>query len=136
MTGAFTLPNEYWLNLQVTLQDVENLHTILFERETPLTTSDLVLEFIDARVRAEKQAAEKKRKAAGKPFLPKEKFSVGEDVAFPALGWKQGKVTAVRQGVNPAVGEFDVISVEFDDQSTRLFAAGLASHELVPIART
>ena len=130
MTGVFTLPNEYWLNLQITPQDVENLHTILFERETPLTTNDLVSEFVDARIRMEKQAAESKRKAAGKPFLPKEKYSVGDELVFPALNWQQGRVANVRAGVNPAVGEFDVLTVEFDDQSARMFAAGLASHAL------
>ena len=130
MTGAFTLPNEYWLNIQVTSQDVENLHTILFERETPLTTSDLVSEFIEMRFRAEKQAAESKQKSSGKPFLPKEKYSVGDELIFPALGWQHGKVSAVRAGVNPSVDSFDVLTVSFDDQPERFFAAGLASHAL------
>jgi hypothetical protein len=130
MIGVFTLPNEYWLNLQVTSQDVENLHTILFEREMPLTTKDLVSEFVEARIQLERKAAESKQKSAGKPFLPREKYSVGDDLVFPAISWQQGRVSAVRPGVNPAMGEFDVITVEFSDQAERLFAAGLASHKL------
>ncbi len=130
MIGVFTLPNEYWLNLQVTPQDVENLHTILFERETPLTTGDLVSEFVEARIQFERKAAENKQKSAGKPFLPKEKYSAGTELVFPALGWQKGKVASVRAGVNPAVGEFDVITVEFEDESQRMFAAGLAAHVL------
>jgi hypothetical protein len=130
MIGVFTLPNEYWLNLQVTSQDVENLHTILFERETPLTIKDLVSEFVESRIQAERKAAENKQKSAGKPFLPKEKYSVGEELVFPAIGWQRGKVADVRPGVNPAVGEFDVITVEFEDNAARMFAAGLASHAL------
>lgn len=130
MTGAFTLPTEYWLSVQVTPQDVENLHTILFERETPLTTRDLVSEFIDARLRAERLVAENKQKAAGKRFIPKDSYAVGEQLVFPALGWAHGKVTAVRAGVNPAVDEFDVITVSFEDQTERMFAARLASHFL------
>jgi len=130
MTVAFKLPNEYWQNIQVTPKDVENLHTILFERETPLTTRDLVSEFVETRIRVEKQAEESKRSAGGKTFLPKEKYSVGDGLVFPALEWKQGKVSAVRAGVNSAVESFDVITVEFDDQSARMFAAGLASHAL------
>ena len=58
MAGAFSLPNEYWLSLQVTPQDVENLHTFLFERETPLTTRDLSAEFVDARIKTERSPAE------------------------------------------------------------------------------
>lgn len=130
MTGAITLPTDYWLILQVTPQDVENLHTILFERETPLTAGDLTLEFIEARIRAESQAAESKQKALGKPFLPKENYGVGDELAFPAMGWVQGRVSAVRSGVNPAAGEFEVLTVSFDDGSERLFASGLAAHAL------
>lgn len=130
MIGEFKLPNEYWLNLQVTPQDVENLHTILFEREMPLTIKDLVSEFVESRIQAERKETESKQKAAGKPFLPKDKYSAGDELVFPALGWQGGRVAAVRAGVNPAVGEFDVITVEFADGAPRLFAAGLASHAL------
>lgn len=130
MTGAFNLPNEYWLSVQVTPQDVENLHTILFERETPLTSRDLVSEFIDARLRKERLAAENKQKAAGKRFLPRETYTVGEELVFPALGWMHGKVTDVRSGVNPTVSEFDVITVSLNDQTARMFAARLPEHFL------
>jgi hypothetical protein len=130
MIGKFILPNEYWLKLQVTSQDVENLHTILFERESPLTSRDLVSEFVDARIQAERKAAENKEKSAGKPFLPKEKYSAGDELVFPAMGWQRGKVAAVRAGVNPAVGEFDVIAVDFEDSTQRLFAANLTAHAL------
>src|SRR3990170_1915838 len=103
MAGAFTLPNEYWLALQVTPQDVENLHTFLFERETPLTTRDLSVEFVEERVRAER---------------------------FAAVAWKQGTVVAVRAGINPSVGDFDVLTVAMEDGSERMFAANLESHVL------
>jgi hypothetical protein len=136
MTGALNLPENYWNEIQVTSSDVENLHTTLFERETPLTTHDLAFAFIEARVRAEQAIKESEKKSSAKKFLPKEKFNVGDDVVFPALGWKVGKVKNVRAGVNPAVQSFDVLEVEMDDQSKRLFAAGLEAHHLneVPIA--
>lgn len=136
MTGEFNLPENYWHDIQVNSKDVENLHTYLFERETPLTTHDLAFEFIEARVRAEQAQKESEKKATAKKFLPKEKYVVGDDLVFPAIGWKHGKVTSVRAGVNPVVQNFDVLAVEMDDQSERLFAAGLEAHHLndVPIA--
>src|SRR5690606_10935132 len=136
MTGAFKLPNEYWLSLQVTPQDVENLHTFLFERETPSTTRDLVSVFIESRIRFERNAAEKKQRSAGKPFIPKEKYEVGDELVFPALEWKRGRVALVRPGVNPVMDDFDVITVEMEDATERLFAARLSSHLLndVPLA--
>jgi hypothetical protein len=129
-TGAFTLPDEYWSSIQVTPQDVENLHTFLFERETPLTTRDLVSEFVEARIRFERQAAENKHKSAGKSYLPREQYAVGEDLVFPALEWKRGRVAEVRPGANPSVSGFDVLTVEMEDGGRRMFAARLDSHLL------
>jgi len=130
MAGAFSLPDKYWLSLQVTPQDVENLHTFLFEREMPLTTSDLSLELIDSRIKAERIAAESKQKANGKSFLPKEKYQIGNELVFSAMAWKQGKVVSTRAGVNPSVGDFDVLTVAMDDGTERMFAANLESHVL------
>ncbi|MBI3161927.1 MAG: hypothetical protein HYZ23_05430 [Chloroflexi bacterium] len=130
MAGAFSLPNEYWLSLQVDSQDVENLHTFLFDRETPLTMRDLAVEFVEARIRAERTSAEAKQKSAGKSFLPKEKYQIGDELVFPAVAWKQGRVKDVRMGLNPSVGEFDVLTVEMDDGFERMFASNLTTHLL------
>lgn len=137
MAGAFKLPNEYWLSIQVTPQDIENLHTFLFEHETPLTARDLAVEFVEARIRAESRAAESRQKAAGKSFLPKEKYEVGDQVVFPALDWKRGKVIALRSGINPSISDFDVLTVEMEDSAERMFAARLDSHLLndMPLSR-
>jgi hypothetical protein len=130
MSGALLLPNEYWLSLQVTPQDVENLHNFLFERETPLAVRDLCAEFIEARIKAENIAAEKKQKSNSKSYLPKEKYQIGDELVFPALEWRQGTVTALRAGVNPSTDNFDVLTVAMDDHSERLFAANIESHFL------
>lgn len=137
MAGAFSLPNDYWLSIQVTPQDVENLHTYLFEREMPQTTRELASEFIETRVRLERQAAEQKQKSMGRVFLPKETYEVGEELVFPALNWKQGRVKSVRVGVNPSIQNFDVITVTMEDSAERMFAARLDSHSLneAPIER-
>jgi hypothetical protein len=100
MTGALNLPENYWNEIQVTPTDVENLHTTLFERETPLTTHDLAFAFIEARVRAEQAIKESEKKNSAKKFLPKEKYTSGDDLVFPALGWRAGKVKTVRSGLS------------------------------------
>ena len=130
MSSAFKLPNEYWSSLQVTPQDVENLHSFLFDRETPLTVRDLSVEFVESRIKAERVAAESKQKAGGKSFLPKETYQVGDELVFPALEWQRGKVIALRSGVNPTVDDFDVLTVEMEDRSERMFAANLGAHFL------
>ena len=130
MAGAPLIPAEYWKNLQITKQDIEFLHNHLFELETPLTAGELVSVLIAERIRAERAAVQQKRASAGRVYLPKEHYQAGEMLVFPALNWKSGGVVSVRPGVNPALGEFEVITVAFEDESRRMFAAGLANHVL------
>jgi hypothetical protein len=130
MAGAPLIPAEYWKNLQITLQDIEFLHNHLFELETPLTVSELVSVLIAERVRIERANAQQKRSSAGRIYLPRERYQPGENLVFPALGWKQGRVVSVRPGVNPALGAFDVLTVTLEDNGQRLFAAGFPNHPL------
>jgi len=120
----------YWEDLQINRQDVEYLHTHLFENETPLTTRELVTIFVNERVRAEQLAEQTRRLAGGKTYLPKDSYQVGESLVFPALNWKHGKVIASRTGQNPEIGGFDVLTVQLEDGSERLFASSLPNHTL------
>jgi hypothetical protein len=124
------ITTEYWTNIQITPQDIEFLHTYLFEHEVPLTAHELVSVFVNERVRFEKHALQQRRQAGGKTYLPKDSFQPGDDLIFPALDWKHGKVSAVRSGVNPEIGTFDVLTVDMDGGSERFFASNLAVHTL------
>ncbi len=124
------ISTEYWTTLQITQQDVEFLHNYLFEHETPLTARELVSVFIDERVHAERLAVQERRRAGGRTYLPRDSYRVGDDVIFPALNWTHGKVTAVRPGVNPEIGPFDVLLMEMDGGGQRFFASNLPAHEL------
>ncbi|MGH7809594.1 MAG: hypothetical protein ACREP5_04880, partial [Candidatus Binatia bacterium] len=124
------ISTDYWMDIQITSQDVEFLHNHLFELETPLTARELAAVFVNERVRAERLAAQTRREAGGKTYLPKEAHQIGDELVFPALNWKRGKVTAGRAGNNPDLGSFDVLTVELEDGSSRLFASNLAGHAL------
>ncbi|RPI92140.1 MAG: hypothetical protein EHM40_13905 [Chloroflexi bacterium] len=124
------ISTDYWTDLQITQQDVEFLHNHLFERETPLTARELVTVFVNERIRAERLATQQRRQAGGKTYFPKESYQVGDDLIFPALNWKHGKVTAVRAGANPEIGPFDVLTVDLGNGAERLFAASLPDHSL------
>lgn len=124
------ISTDYWTHIQITPQDIEFLHTYLFEHEVPLTARELVSVFVNERVRVEKLAVQQKRQSGGKTYLPKDLFQPGDDVIFPALDWRHGKVTAVRAGVNPEIGSFDVLTVDMDGGAERLFASNLAVHAL------
>jgi hypothetical protein len=128
-SDSFT-SSEYWNELQINRQDVEYLHTYLFEQETPLTTRELVAVFVNERIRVERLAEQKRRQAGGKTYFPKDSYQTGDDIVLPALNWKHGKVTATRAGQNLEIGAFDVLTVQFDDGAERLFASNLALHAL------
>lgn len=125
-----TLPPDYWQSFSLTKKDLEFLSTYLFENEVPLTDTELVPILIQERIRFETEALVSQQKSAGKVYLPKEHYKIGEKLVFTALDWKTGQLTGVRPGVNPSMGEFEVIQVEFSAGGKRQFAAGLADHKL------
>ena len=125
-----SLPADYWQTLQIDKNDIEFLHNHLFESETPMTARELVGVLIGERIRSEQKAQAQKRQSQGKVYLPKEHYSSGTHLVFPALDWTKGAVKSVRAGVNPQYGEFDVLTVELEDGKTRMFAAGLSDHNL------
>lgn len=130
MSPNSIFPTDYWTELQISRQDVEYLHSHLFEQEVPLTTGELVPVFVQERIRFERAAALARRQAAGRTYLPKDAYQPGDDLAFPAFNWQKGKVTTVRAGSNPAIGEFEVLSVLMEDGVERTFAASLSAHAL------
>ena len=124
------ISTDYWTDIQITQQDIEYLHSYLFELETPLTARELVTVFINERIRSERLAVQQRREAAGRTYLPKDSYQVGDEIIFPALDWRHGRVTASRAGLNPEIGEFDVLTIELVGGSERLFASNLAHHTL------
>jgi hypothetical protein len=119
-----------WAEIQITPHDIEFLHTYLFEHETPLTTRELVVVLIHERNRMERAAAEKQQQQNGAVYFPKETYQAGTALVFPALGWRYGVVASVRAGANSELGAFDVLTMDMEDGSQRLFASSLARHSL------
>jgi hypothetical protein len=130
MANASLFSADYWQTLQITKKDIEFLHTHLFENETPLTARELAGVLIKERIRVEQELAAAKRQGRGRVYLPKESYREGDEAVFPALNWVRGRVTGTRAGVNPQLGTFDVLNVEMEDGTSRLFAGGLADHSL------
>jgi hypothetical protein len=124
------ISTDYWTDIQITRQDVEYLHNHLFELETPLTARELVSVFIEERIRAERLSLQQRRQAGGKTYFPKETYQIGDELIFPALNWKHGKVVDIRPGANPEMGPFDVLTVDMENGAERLFASNLSAHTL------
>ncbi len=131
MTGSQTQKADYWgVGFTIEDSDLEQLYNLLLEEETPLTTAEMAQFIIRRRVEREAEAL-KRREQGAVPYLPKETYTVGQQVAFSAPRFAIGTVVGVRPGHNPDLGDFDVIAVDFGDgRETRQYAARLADHPL------
>jgi hypothetical protein len=131
MAGVpLTLSPDYWQTFSLGKKDLEFISTYLFENEIPLNEVELVPILVEERIRNERAALLKQQKSSGRIYIPGDRYAAGEKLIFPSLGWKIGKVTSVRPGVNPDMGEFEVIEVGFEAGTVHQFAAGLEDHKL------
>jgi hypothetical protein len=128
--ALLTLREDYWETFEFDSQDLDFLYNHLLEVETPLTSQELIRAIVGERIRAEKDALQNQQQAAGIIYLPKDTYSLGQKILFPALEWKRGEVVGVREGHNPDLPPFEVIDVKFDEGDSEQFAAGLSEHPL------
>ena len=119
VTVTFSLGEDYWENFRLEEQDIEFLYNHLLELETPLTSQEMVSALIDERIRQKKLELKKQRTSGGDLYQPKGSYEAKQTLIFPALSWRRGTVLDVRPGYNPDLGEFEVIQVQFDDNSQR-----------------
>jgi hypothetical protein len=127
---AFSLGEIYWEDFELQNEDLEFLYNYLLELETPQSTLELVGALAAERIRREKQAFEKKRITGADIFQPKNLYTSGQSLTFPAINWQQGRVIETRPGKNPDLGEFQVLQVEFENGEVRQFASQLENHVL------
>jgi hypothetical protein len=131
VTERQTQTAAYWSEVfEIEESDLDYLYNQLLEEETPLSTDEMALAIIERRIEREAQAA-KRREQGTTLFTPKEVYSAGQQLVFPALDYAAGTVVGLRPGRNPEVGEFDVLQVDFGEgRPLREFAAHLAEHKL------
>lgn len=130
VTVSFSLREDYWETFSLLDEDIGFLYNYLLEKETPLTTQELVVALVNERVHREILEIERQRSSGGDIYLPKQEFSVGQNLVFPAFAWKKGQVIDIREGRSPALEAFKVIKVQFEDEEEREFASGLQDHRL------
>ena len=130
VVAQFSLREDYWNSFELQEEDIEFLYTFLLDKETPLTSRELISALVEERIRREKIDLERQRSSKGDIFLPKERYSIGHNLVFPSFDWRGGQVTGTRPGRNPDLGEFEVIQIKFEDGEEKEFATGLEEHKL------
>ena len=120
-----TQTREYWTTYKFTRADAEFLSNYLLEAGIPKPLSELALAVIQHRIDIE--ASELRRELESRTiYQPKKKYTIGEELVFPALKLTAGKVVSQRAGRNPDIEPFDVITVELANGKQREFAANYA----------
>jgi hypothetical protein len=128
--APLSLRSDYWDTFKLEDQDLDFLYNNLLELEMPQTLQELAHALIAERIHKEKETLKNQQTAGGRVYQPKDHYTVGQKLTFPALEWQTGTVDVVRPGVNPEMPDFEVIRVDFDKSTPREFAAGLAEHKL------
>lgn len=121
---------DYWKNIQIVPDDINNLTNFLFENEEPLAIDGLTTHFLQHRIALLEKKSATEQTARGEIYFPRNISQVGDKLQFGQLSWSTGTVVAVRAGNNPVIGDFKVIKVAFDDGSEKEFAAGVEEHPL------
>lgn len=130
VVSPFSLREDYWNSFNLQEEDIEFLYNHLLEKETPLTSRELIDALVKERIRRETLALERQRSSKGDVYIPKEHYRLQQNLVFPGFGWKQGQVVGVRPGRNPELGEFEVIQVLLEDGEQKELASGLVEHVL------
>ena len=130
VTALLSLHENYWEEYELEGEDISFLYDYLLENETPLTSEELMPILVDQRIEREKIQLEKKRLDGNEIYLPKDGYDVGDKLVFPAFSWQKGEVVSIREGENPAQGQFGVIQVKFESGDEREFASGIENHLL------
>ena len=128
--AVLSLRDNYWEEFELEDEGITFLYEHLLEKEIPLTSEELTPLLVEQRISREKEALEKKRLDGKGIYKPKEEYEVRQGLIFPAMGWKKGEVTGIREGENPELGEFKVIIIQFEEDLEREFASGIEHHIL------
>lgn len=120
-----TTTERYWTEaFEITNADIEHVFTVFLEEETPLSSHEIAQRLTKFRLDQEAQLL-RRQIERGDVFQPKNTYSVGQSLVFPAMGYVVGQIVAERPGNNPEHGEFTVIRVDFDNGDSREFASAL-----------
>ncbi|RMG69656.1 MAG: hypothetical protein D6711_19025, partial [Chloroflexi bacterium] len=113
------LPSQQWArNFSIQPDDIDYLVNLLLEKETPMTSQQLARILVEKRLADEVTALEERFKNT-KVYNPAESYTVGNKLVFPKFDFATAVVTDIRAGENPEYGEFDVMTVMFDDEKLK-----------------
>jgi hypothetical protein len=128
------MQGHHWArNFTVDKEDIDYLTGLLLENETPLNTDALATAIISEKLAQEADVLRQQYQDS-RIYNPSDTYESGQKLIFPVFNYATAVVKNVRSGTNPDYEPFEVITVEFEDESLnrpgqhREFAASLTTH--------
>lgn len=107
----------YWQGqFTVSNKDVEFIYHQILEENRIFTLDEIAVTLVRRQCQAE-ELASRSELQQGKLYQPKESYSVGEKVVFPALNFAVGTIIHTRPGYHPKYGSLTIMGVTFDNSS-------------------
>lgn len=112
------IPVQHWArNFTVEKEDMDYLSGLLLEHEKPMKTEALARALVEERLAQETAALQAHYKDA-RFYNPSQSYEVGQKVIFPAFDYATATVVRTREGNNPEYSAFNVMGVEFQEDSS------------------
>lgn len=122
--------NQWVQEFTLTDDDISEIVNLMLETEQPRTTRELALWVVGKHLETEQARLEERYKDA-LVYNPSATYEEGQRLIFTDMEYATGIVVESRAGANSDYGDFQVVSVEFDDNGLNLantyreFASGL-----------
>jgi hypothetical protein len=113
----------YWNTFSINDRDIERVYAYMLERNNAAHIADLARLVIAARAQEEQERRQRLETHASL-YQPKLAVEVGQRLIFSTLDDAEGTVTARRESNNARLKPFWVVTVAFEDGTTREFASG------------
>jgi hypothetical protein len=111
---------------RVSEDDLDFITGVVLESGQPRELDELVPALMLRLVHREKERAAR-QVSDGEVYRPADHYEIGQTLFFTERDLAQAVVVAVRPGVNPRYGSFQVVRVAFDDGTEAEFASDLQS---------
>ena len=111
------IPAHHWAHsFSIASEDIDSITNLLLEKETPLSSVQLATAIIKQReqdIRSELR----ERYRGTKIYQPAGSYDVGDRLAFSMMDYATARVTGIRPGRSMDLNAFQVVTVEFDDDT-------------------
>lgn len=130
MLVANKINKEYWDDFKADEMDIDFIYNLLLEKESPLSSEELIKALIINRINIEKNKSKNAINENNNIYLPKNKYKVGDKLVFPNINMQTGVINSIREGYNPVYEHIYVLEIEMESGENKLFASNIENHSL------